>query len=260
MIDDARMIPGAVVLVSATTFTHVAAAGDLAAMTPVPDPGLLAPTPAVATAAEKPGTPPASSRLTTGGHRPGATPAPETNLQLSFMAKPAGAIDPGHPVSRDGKESFALRARMKPAEAFALELRDESVRYLERGMFALPPDELLDDDYVLRSRGHAAEHVLTAAAEAGLGAFASGVEKHSEDRLATTGRYMGFRLDSSPSWTLRRKSARSSVRLDVPLTMTALRFRQTRELSNAHGVKRLSTGVAVDPFDEEIRFSVTLGF
>jgi hypothetical protein len=186
-----------------------------------------------------------------------------THLALSFSARrPDAAPDTERTTSRDGSESFALRGRLKPAAAFALELREESERFLGRNPFALPPDELADDVHVLRGRRRAAEHVLGEAAQAAVSTLVGGaVGRHSDDRLASTGRYTGFRLDSSPSWTVRRKSAQSSVRLDVPLTMTGLRFRHSRELRSAPaGLDRVTTGVFVDPLDESIRFAVTLGF
>jgi hypothetical protein len=252
-----RMLPGAVLLVSAAALGQATQAAAEGSAGGAPDAESVPAAPSAAVTIPPAGD---ASRPVATSPRRRAGPAVVPGLALSFRSDRAPRD--ARTTARDGSAVFDVRRRLKPAEAFALELREESERYMSRNPFALAPDELADDQHLLRARSRAAAHVLSEAAQAALDVVVGGtIDQRGADRLATTGRYTGFRLDTSPSWTLRRKGLHSSVRLDVPLGVGGLRFRHSRELTQSPaGFDRISTGVTVDPFDESLRFSVTLGF
>lgn len=158
-----------------------------------------------------------------------------------------------------------LRPGTGPAQAFAQELRKESQRYLDRGLWANAALEIDEDDYILESRANAAERVLARAAEAGLGVMLESMARSTGEpgggkSVAQRGNF-SFRLDTNPGWTWRKKSAFSSMRVDIPLTGQGIRFRTSREFaSHDKGLKHMTSGVSVDPWDQSIRFGFTLGF
>jgi hypothetical protein len=147
------------------------------------------------------------------------------------------------------------------ATAFRQELREEALTFRDASPWATVPDELLDDVYVRAARERAAERILAEAASDALETLVFGRDPNGKHRLrlASASR-TGFEIDGTPSWRVRLGGERAGMRVDVPLTRSALRFRCWRRLGTERGLDRIAATVALDPWDNEARFSVRLDF
>lgn len=255
--------PAALAFVAAASFgrSEVEGVARPAELAPASVPGFGPVAPAAGPSAEAPRPARVSALRTLGLPR---RPEP-LSLALAFTPREgadAEATIPGAPSSRP---PLRLRPGVSPAQAFAHELRKESQRYTERGLWANAAPELEEDDYVLESRSDAAERVLARAAEAGLGVVLESMARRTGEEgggksVGRTGNF-SFRLDTTPGWSWKKRSATSTQRVDIPLTGQGIRWRTTRDFaSHDKGIKHLSTGVSIDPWDESIRFGFTLGF
>lgn len=227
-------------LASACALAVVAAAGPARAE-PGPPPGALAGPLRVAP-------------LDDGRSSPTTQAAPRLATTLSFRAHaPADESPAVIPLGRP-------RTRVA-AHAFASELREEAERYRDSSPWALAPAPMLDDDGVREHRAKAARRCLEDAAEAALEALvtrrADGAAKAAMLGSATRS---GFRIDGTPSYTIRKRTSGSSMRFDVPLTLSAFRFHCWRTCGGDGGPERLGTTVSVDPWDESARVAFTIGF
>ena len=177
--------------------------------------------------------------------------APETSAALAFDH---ARLDPLGLELSDGV------LRKKPS-VFAEKLDDEAVRFLDTNPHALVPDEMLEDDFVMDARRHAAERLLGRAAEAW---FQDRVGLHRGKNLGTyrfsSGFSAGLALDETPTWTFKARGPGRGIRIDVPLTQSSFKFYQWRELSGEHGPSRVGASVNVNPFDEEASVAFSLSF
>ena len=147
------------------------------------------------------------------------------------------------------------------AAAFRQELREESLTFRDASPWATVPDELLDDVHVREARERAAERILAEAASDAIETLVFGRDPNRKHRvrLASASR-TGFDIDGTPSWRIRTGSERTGMRVDVPLTHSALRIRCWRRLGTERGLDRIAATVALDPWDNEARVAVRLDF
>jgi hypothetical protein len=245
----ARALPAALVIVGATAFSAESRADEA----PAAGSDGATERPA-ATAVNLPTRPaPTSLRL--------APPLRDRGADMALVLRGGSALSSAEALPLAPRRDGGFAPRLSPAQAFTLELREESLRYLDRSPWSDPLGDVEADDHVRRGRERVAERVLADAAEAALDVALRGVDRHSQAQAAKTGRSLGLRLAGTPTWSVARRAGGSSLRFDVPLWTSALRFHATRVLpSEPWGIERVQAGVAVDPFDESVRFSIRLGF
>lgn len=181
-------------------------------------------------------------------------------LAVTPAAAGTGAADVlelshGHGAARAGLARLEGPREPARARAFASRLRREArgIRLSVEG--SAWPLVLRDEAASRLSRERAAERAVRRAVKAALETALHGDAARPVPGAPAPRLRAGWRGDG---WRLVRTGDRTTLRLDLRATGSPVRLGLDRQLSGRFA-DRLGAGLSLDPFDQEVRATVTLG-